>query len=74
MGYINVLSMLFLFIFNKKNISKEILCKQLGWNPNTPIIAIFASNLTGGVFVSTWSLFRDRLSWLRETLLKIKNN
>tara|TARA_Y100000294_G_scaffold45657_1_gene42283 strand:+ start:32 stop:1345 length:1314 start_codon:yes stop_codon:yes gene_type:complete len=56
----------------KKNISKEILCKQLGWNPNTPIIAIFASDLTDGVFVSTWSSFRDRFSWLRETLLEIK--
>jgi hypothetical protein len=56
----------------KKNISKKELCKQLGWNPNTPIVAIFSSDMTDGVFVSSWLLFRDRLSWLRETLLKIK--
>jgi len=55
----------------KKNITKKEMCEKLGWNPNTPIVAIFSSDLTDGVFVS-WSLFRDRLLWLRETLLKIK--
>ena len=57
---------------DKIDITKEELCKKLGWNPNVPIGAIYSSDLTDGVFDSSWSLFRDRLTWLRETLLTIK--
>ena len=49
------------------------MCNKLGWNQNIPIVAILASDLTDGVFDNTWSLFRDRLTWLRETLLEVKN-
>lgn len=56
----------------KKNITKEDLCKRLNWNVNFPIAVIFSTDLTDGVFQSSWSLFRDRLTWLRETLLEIK--
>ncbi len=56
----------------KKNITKESLCKRLNWNVNFPIAVIFSTDLTDGVFQSSWSLFRDRLTWLRETLLEIK--
>ena len=56
----------------KKNITKEALCKRLNWNVNFPIATIFSTDLTDGVFQSSWSLFRDRLTWLRETLLEIK--
>jgi len=57
----------------KKSITKKELCEKLGWNQNKPIVVILASDLTDGVFDNTWSLFRDRLTWIRETLLEIKN-
>ena len=60
----------------KQDISKEDLCKKFNWNINTPIGIIFSPDLTDGVFLSSWSLFRDNLTWLRETLkeiTKIKN-
>ena len=56
----------------KKNITKKDLCNRFGWSLNSPIVAIFATDLTDGVFDSSWSLFRDRLTWLRETLTEIK--
>ena len=49
------------------------MCNKLGWNQNIPIVAILASDLTDGVFDNTWSLFKDRLTWIRETLLEITN-
>ena len=56
----------------KIDITKKELCKKLGWYPSSPIGVIFATDLTDGVFDSSWSLFRDRLTWLRETLFEIK--
>ena len=56
----------------RKNITKEDLCVRLAWSPKTSIGVIFATDLTDGVFQTSWSLFRDRLTWLRETLLTIK--
>ena len=56
---------------NKKDINKKDLCKRLGWKLDSPIAAIFSTDLTDGVFDSSWSLFRDRLTWLRETLSEI---
>ena len=57
----------------KKDFTKEELCKRLGWKTNCPIAVIFATDLTDGVFSSsTWTVFRDRLTWLRETLYEIK--
>ena len=57
----------------KITVTKKELCNKLGWNQNIPIVAILASDLTDGVFENTWSLFRDRLTWLRETLIEVKN-
>ena len=57
---------------DKKNISKKDLCKRLGWSPDSSIGVIFSSDLTDGVFDLSWSLFRDRLTWLRESLHEIK--
>ena len=54
------------------NITKENLCKRFDWNNNSPIAVIFATDLTDGVFDSSWSVFRDRITWLRETFLEIK--
>jgi len=57
---------------DNKNINKEDLCKRLGWSVGLSIGVIFSSDLTDGVFDGTWMLFRDRLTWLRESLLEIK--
>ena len=42
------------------------------WSPDSSIGVIFSSDLTDGVFDGTWALFRDRLTWLRESLYEIK--
>lgn len=57
----------------KKIVTKKELCEVLGWNQNKPIVTILATDLSDGVFDNTWSLFKDRLSWIRETLLEVKN-
>ena len=36
-------------------------------------MAILSSDFTDGVFDHSWSLFRDRLTWFRETLHKAKD-
>jgi len=57
----------------KQDINKKDLCKKFDWNINSPIGVIFSPDLTDGVFLgSSWSLFRDNLTWLRETLIEIK--
>jgi hypothetical protein len=64
------------FLKEKKErttVTKKELCNKLEWNENLPIVPILATDLTDGVFDVSWSLFRDRLTWLRETLLEIKN-
>ena len=45
----------------------------MGWDQDKPIVAILASDLTDGVFINSWSLFKDRLTWIRKTLLEITN-
>ena len=49
------------------------MCEELGWDQKKPIVVILATDLTDGVFDRTWALFRDRLTWLRETLIEVKN-
>ena len=56
----------------KQAISKEDLCKKFGWNIISPIGVLFAPVLTDGVFQTSWSLFRDNVTWLKETLNEIK--
>jgi len=57
----------------KITVTKKELCNKLGWDQNKPIVVILATALTDGVFDNTWSLFKDRLTWIRETLLEVKN-
>jgi hypothetical protein len=49
----------------KINVTKKELCNKLGWDQNKPIVTILATALTDGVFQNTWSLFKDRLTWIR---------
>jgi len=57
----------------KKTITKKELCERFGWNQNKLIVVILSTDLTDGVFDNTWSLFKDRLTWIRETLLEVTN-
>ena len=52
----------------KKHFSKTELCNHLGWDIDKPLNVIFSSDLTDGIFDQRWSIFRDRLTMLRETL------
>ena len=53
---------------DKRHFTKDELCKQLGWEINKPINIIFSTDLTDGCFDQRWSLFRDRLTMIIETL------
>ena len=56
-----------------RKISRQGFCDQLGWDPSRPIVGIMANNLIDGVFTDNWELFRDYLTWFRETLKTIRN-
>lgn len=50
--------------------TREELCAEFGWDPSKKIVGILANTLTDGVFTNRWAIFRDNLTWLRETLKK----
>ena len=54
------------------NYSKNELCKKFDWDINKPIVIIFATDLTDGVFKVDWKIFKDSLTGLQETLNIIK--
>ncbi len=53
--------------------SKADICKKYGWDEKKPIGVIFSIDLTDGIFTDSWRLFKDNLSWIKETLDVIKN-
>ena len=53
--------------------TKADICKKYGWDENKPIGVIFSIDLTDGIFTDSWRLFKDNLSWIKETLEVIKN-
>ncbi|MBD1173882.1 hypothetical protein IDH32_00625 [Pelagibacterales bacterium SAG-MED01] len=53
--------------------AKIDICKKYGWDENKPIGVIFSIDLTDGIFTDSWRLFKDNLSWMRETLESIKH-
>ncbi len=63
------------FAFKKdaKQITKQQLCEQLGWDSGKPIVILMANMLTDGVFTNNWSLYPDLLTWLQQTLQIIKD-
>ena len=58
----------------KEHLDKKELCEKIGLNPTLPLAVVFSTDLTDGVFDVTWSLFRDRVIWLRSTLNEITKN
>lgn len=53
--------------------TKADICKKYNWDENKPIGVIFSIDLTDGIFTDSWRLFKDNLSWIKETLEKIKD-
>ena len=58
---------------NKKNYSKNDICKIFNWDVNKPIVLVFSHSLIDGNRSCGSRVFKDNLTWLRETLLGIKN-
>ena len=54
------------------NYSKKDLCNKFDWDTNKPIVVIFSTDLTDGVFRFDWRIFRDNLTGIKETLNIIK--
>jgi hypothetical protein len=63
---------LYAFKRDEKIVTRNELCSQLGWDPEKKIIGIMGNMLTDGVFTNNWTLFRDNLIWLRETLKYVR--
>ena len=57
---------------NKKT-HKELL-KYFGWDKTKKICTIYSHNLYDGNYINEWRIFRDNLTWLRKTLIYIKEN
>mgnify|MGYP006134862925 CR=1 FL=1 len=53
--------------------SKNELCKKFNWDTNKPIVVIFSVDLTDGIYTDNWRLFKDNLTWIKETLNIVKN-
>ena len=58
---------------NKKKYSKNDICKIFNWDVNKPIVLVFSHSLIDGNRSCGSRVFKDNLTWLRETLLGIKN-
>ena len=54
------------------NYTKSVLCKKFNWDVNKPIVVIFASDMTDGVFKVDWKIFKDFFTGFQETMKIIK--
>lgn len=59
---------------DKRDYSKEEICKLYNWDINKKIACIFSHALIDGNYLQGWRIFRDNLTWLKETLNFIKKN
>ncbi len=57
-------------LFN--NYTKIDLCKKFNWDINKPIVGIFASDMTDGVFKFDWKIFKDNWTGFLITMKTIK--
>ena len=58
---------------NKNRYSKINICKKYKWDNKKPIAVIFSHSLIDGNYCSGPRIFKDNLTWLRETLVHIKD-
>ena len=62
--------------FNHKDdeFNSSKLLEYFKWNKSKKICVIYSHNLFDGNYYNEWRIFKDNLTWLRKTLLFIKNN
>lgn len=63
--------------YDYKNLDKKTgkeLLKYFEWDNTKKICTIYSHNLYDGNYVNEWRIFRDNLTWLRKTLIYIKEN
>ncbi|MFC1914427.1 hypothetical protein ACFLXF_04050 [Chloroflexota bacterium] len=58
---------------SKTLLGKDEVVEMLGLNARKPMVVIMSHALTDAVHSSNWWLFRDYLTWLRETLGFVRN-
>ena len=59
---------------NKNQTNLDSFYKELGWERSKKICTVFSHNLFDGNYNNDWRIFRDNLTWLRETLHLIKDS
>ncbi len=47
---------------------KLYFCKKYNLNPDNQIVCIYSNNLTDGIYSNSWSIFKDNLTWLLNTI------
>ena len=52
----------------EKRFNLDNFYEKLGWEKTTKICTIFSHNLLDGNYNNDWRIFKDNLTWLRETL------
>ena len=57
----------------KNNLDTNDLYNYLNWDKSKKTCVIFGHNLFDGNYNNSWRIFRDNLTWLRETLFFIKD-
>ena len=55
------------------NLDTNDLYNYLNWDKSTKTCIIFGHNLFDGNYYNSWRIFRDNLTWFKETLFFIKN-
>ena len=61
------------FLDNKNKNEIDHIYNVFNWDKSKKICAVFSHNLLDGNYADGYRLFRDNLTWLRETLKFIKN-
>ena len=59
---------------NKNQTNLDSFYKELDWERSKKVCTVFGHNLLDGNFNNEWRIFKDNLTWLRETLHFIKDS
>lgn len=59
---------------DKRDYSKKEICKLFNWDINKKIACVYSHALIDGNYLQGWRIFRDNLTWLKETLNFIKKH
>jgi hypothetical protein len=73
-GATNDLGAQYAFVKNADRPDRKQICAQFGWNPEKPIVAVYAANWFDYPHTSGMPSFRDYLDWLECTLAGARAN